>query len=84
MGLLDPRGELYELPLNWLAQIEQGRVLGWRKTHPSASPTPQGLFGTRVVGMLDGMLIVLTGAVLFTIIKIEKQLRRSLVQPVKT
>ena len=43
----------------------------------------QAVFETRGVGILDGMLIVLIGVILFTIIEIEKQLRLRLVQPAR-
>ncbi len=43
----------------------------------------QAVFETQGVGILDGMLIVLIGVILFTIIEIEKQLRLRLVQPAR-
>jgi magnesium-transporting ATPase (P-type) len=44
----------------------------------------QTVFGTQAVGILDGLLIVLLGVVLFIIIEIEKQMRLRLVEPTRT
>ena len=38
-------------------------------------PAVQAVFGTRAVGFQDGLLILLIGVTLFTIIEIEKQMR---------
>jgi magnesium-transporting ATPase (P-type) len=38
-------------------------------------PVLQGIFGTRAVGLIDGLLIVAAGAIFFAIIEVEKQLR---------
>ena len=46
-------------------------------------PPVQAVFGTQAVGLLDGLLIVLVGVVLFTIIEIEKQMRLRLMGPLR-
>ena len=43
----------------------------------------QTVFETKAVGILDGLLIVLIGVVLFVIIEIEKQTRLRLTRPVR-
>ena len=43
----------------------------------------QTVFETRAVGILDGLLMVLLGVVLFMIIEIEKQMRLRLTRPVR-
>jgi magnesium-transporting ATPase (P-type) len=43
----------------------------------------QTVFETKAVGILDGLLIVLIGVVLFVIIEIEKQMRLRLTKPVR-
>ncbi|MBL8199719.1 MAG: cation-transporting P-type ATPase [Chromatiales bacterium] len=45
-------------------------------------PAMQAIFGTRPVPLLDGLLIVGIGVLLFAIIEIEKQIRLRLVRPV--
>ncbi|MGB5254026.1 MAG: cation-transporting P-type ATPase [Sedimenticolaceae bacterium] len=44
----------------------------------------QTVFETQAVGILDGLLIVLIGVVLFMIIEIEKQMRLRLMEPIRT
>lgn len=44
-------------------------------------PVLQGVFDTRAMGLLDGILIVIAGAVFFAIIEVEKQLRLQLRPP---
>jgi magnesium-transporting ATPase (P-type) len=44
-------------------------------------PAVQVVFGTQSMGLLDGLLIVLIGVALFTIIEIEKQMRLRLMAP---
>jgi magnesium-transporting ATPase (P-type) len=43
----------------------------------------QMVFETKAIGILDGLLIVLIGVVLFVIIEIEKQMRLRLTRPVR-
>jgi magnesium-transporting ATPase (P-type) len=43
-------------------------------------PHVQAIFGTQAVGFLDGLLILLIGVVLFTVIEIEKQMRLRLLE----
>lgn len=38
-------------------------------------PVLQGVFGTRAIGLLDGILIVIAGAAFCAVIEVEKQLR---------
>ncbi|MFN3389687.1 MAG: HAD-IC family P-type ATPase [Allosphingosinicella sp.] len=45
------------------------------------APVLQGVFGTRAIGLLDGLLIVVCGAAFFAVIEIEKQLRLRLYPP---
>ena len=47
-------------------------------------PPLQPVFETQGVGLLDGLLIVLIGVVLFVIIEIEKQLRLRFLEPHRT
>jgi len=44
-------------------------------------PPLQGIFTTQAIGFLDGLLIILIGVALFTIIEIEKQMRLRLREP---
>ena len=41
----------------------------------------QAVFGTQAIGIFDGLLILLIGVALFTIIEIEKQMRLRLATP---
>jgi magnesium-transporting ATPase (P-type) len=44
-------------------------------------PFLQDIFGTRPIGLFDGMLIVASGAIFFAVIEVEKQLRLRLRSP---
>ena len=46
-------------------------------------PGLQTIFGTQAIGVLDGVLIVMIGIVLFAIIEIEKQMRLRLASPLR-